>query len=131
MTQREQTGSTDAQPQVAGELAAIEAEGRDKLEAAASLEELRTVEASVLGRKSAIARLNAALAALAPEARRELGQALNAAREGLAAIARSRAASAGGPGAGPADRRGAPRPDRGRRDGRLPAGCPTTATSTW
>jgi phenylalanyl-tRNA synthetase alpha chain len=75
------------------ELAAIEAEAHGRLEAASTGEELRAAEASLLGRKSALARLNASLGRLSPDARRQVGQAVNEARERLARVAEARSAT--------------------------------------
>ncbi|MHB1929318.1 MAG: phenylalanine--tRNA ligase subunit alpha [Acidimicrobiales bacterium] len=68
-------------------LAAVEADARAALGGAADLEALRSAEAQVLGRRSPIARLNARLGPLDPGERRRVGAAVNAARDGLEAVA--------------------------------------------
>jgi phenylalanyl-tRNA synthetase alpha chain len=62
------------------ELERLEAEARDRIVAAASLAELRAVEQDVLGKRSLLASLNATLGQLPAEERKDVGQAINAAR---------------------------------------------------
>nr|MDQ3757333.1 phenylalanine--tRNA ligase subunit alpha [Actinomycetota bacterium] len=63
-----------------------------RIEAAASLDELRSVEADLLGKRSELARRNAALGALGPEERKAVGQELNEARTRLQAAVDARRA---------------------------------------
>jgi phenylalanyl-tRNA synthetase alpha chain len=74
----------------ATEIERIEKEGRAALEGASSLAALKDAEPSVLGKKSALAGVSAALGTLDPEARRTMGQAVNAARTRLQDIAAQR-----------------------------------------
>ena len=77
----------------ADELEAVEADGLARLARAASLEDVRSAEADLLGRKSALARLNQTLGSLDQEARRSAGEAINAVRTRLQrAVADRRAA---------------------------------------
>jgi phenylalanyl-tRNA synthetase alpha chain len=95
-----QSGSTETtwptSAQLLDDLAATEAAAQEQLQTASSGDELRALETSLLGRKSALARLNAGLGSLSPDARKQVGQALNEARERLAATARSRSVALGG-----------------------------------
>jgi phenylalanyl-tRNA synthetase alpha chain len=72
------------------EIAALEAEGAARLGAASSLDDLRVVEAEVLGRRSALARFNAALRSLPPDDRKAVGYAVNQARSRLEQLVESR-----------------------------------------
>jgi phenylalanyl-tRNA synthetase alpha chain len=72
------------------ELAAIEAAAQAQLEAASSRDELRAAETSLLGRKSALAQLNASLGNLAPDERKKVGRAVNEARDRLTRTAQAR-----------------------------------------
>lgn len=72
------------------EIAALEAEGAARLNAASGLDELRVVEAEVLGRRSALARFNAALRSLPPDDRKAVGYAVNQARSRLQQLVESR-----------------------------------------
>lgn len=56
-----------------------------RLDRVTTIEQLRAVEAELLGKKSPLARLNARLGGLSPEERKVVGQALNAARSHIAA----------------------------------------------
>src|SRR5438309_9607382 len=62
------------------DLPRLEQEARERIVAATSLAELRAAEHDVLGKRSPLAVLNATLASLPPEARKDAGQAINAAR---------------------------------------------------
>ena len=63
-----------------------------RVAAAATADELRAVDADVLGRRSPLASAKSRLGALAPEARREAGRVLNEARSTVeAAVAERRA----------------------------------------
>jgi phenylalanyl-tRNA synthetase alpha chain len=62
----------------------IEEEGRARIAAAASLDDLAAAEADLLGRGSSLADLQKRLGSLAPEERKVAGQAVNAARAALA-----------------------------------------------
>jgi len=74
------------------DLAAAERDGAARLAAAATVAELDAAQAEVLGRRSALARAHAGLGALAPEARREAGRALNEVRARLESAAAARRA---------------------------------------
>ncbi|MDQ1374464.1 MAG: phenylalanyl-tRNA synthetase alpha chain, partial [Actinomycetota bacterium] len=69
------------------EIERIEREGRAALEGAPSLHALREIEPTVLGKRSALAGVSATLGGLDPDARRILGQAINAARARLQEVA--------------------------------------------
>lgn len=75
---------------ITADLAAVEAVATEALGAAGDLEALRAAETELLGRRSALAGLGSRLGALDPAGRREVGAALNAARERLVSLARSR-----------------------------------------
>ena len=66
-------------------LADVRRAGLDQIAQAATVDELRAVEAELLGRSSSLAELQKGLGSLAPEARREAGRAVNEARVELAA----------------------------------------------
>ncbi len=70
----------------------IEAAGRDRLSAAASLDDLAAAEREVLGKGADLAGLKRGLGALDADGRREAGAALNAAQEALRAVAAERRA---------------------------------------
>ena len=72
------------------EVSALEAAGAARVEAAASLDDLRTTETEVLGRRSALARLNGRLGELPPDERKPVGQAVNRARVRLQALLEDR-----------------------------------------
>ncbi|MDP9388054.1 MAG: phenylalanine--tRNA ligase subunit alpha [Actinomycetota bacterium] len=65
----------------------VQQEATARLRAAATLDELRAAEAEVLGKRSALAALNARLGALSPEERREAGRLINEARRRLEQLA--------------------------------------------
>lgn len=67
------------------DLDAVRAQGIAALEAAQSLDELNEAKAVVFGKKSALSALQRELGGLQQDARRELGQRVNALREALAA----------------------------------------------
>ena len=73
-----------------GDLPQIEAAGAGELRAARSAAELRGAEATVLGKRSPLARLHSTLAGLAPEERRAAGESINEARGRLSALAEQR-----------------------------------------
>jgi phenylalanyl-tRNA synthetase alpha chain len=66
------------------DVAAAVAAAREALAAATSLDELATVRSAHMGRRSALAALQRTLGRLPPEARRQLGAAINTARSELA-----------------------------------------------
>jgi phenylalanyl-tRNA synthetase alpha chain len=66
--------------------------GLARIASAGTLEELRSVEAEVWGRRSALAQLQRSLGSLDPDARRQAGAAINEVREELTAEAAARAA---------------------------------------
>lgn len=75
-----------------GEVDALVADGRSVIAAADGLDQLDEVEAAVVGKQSAFARIKASMKHLEPEHRREVGAALNRARSSLeAAVAERRA----------------------------------------
>jgi phenylalanyl-tRNA synthetase alpha chain len=61
----------------------LEEEGRTRIEAATTLDELAAVEADLVGRTSVLVDLQKRLGSLAPEERKAAGQAVNAARAAL------------------------------------------------
>jgi phenylalanyl-tRNA synthetase alpha chain len=75
------------------DLPALEADGCARIEAAATVDELRTVEGDLLGRTSAIAELQKRLGSLEPDERRAAGQQVNATRTALLAAVAERAAA--------------------------------------
>ncbi|HEY6697486.1 MAG TPA: phenylalanine--tRNA ligase subunit alpha [Acidimicrobiales bacterium] len=70
----------------------IEDEARVRVNAAATADELRSVEVEVLGRRSALAGFRQRLGALEAEQRRTVGQVLNAAMQALGAAVEERRA---------------------------------------
>jgi phenylalanyl-tRNA synthetase alpha chain len=70
-----------------GALADIDKEGRDLITTAADLEALKAAEANVLGRRSALARLNSQLGQLTPDERRAAGAKINQVRTSLQGLA--------------------------------------------
>ena len=107
----------------------IGAEAPGRIAAAATLDELRAVEAELLGKKGELTALKKGIGALDPEPRRDAGLAMNEVRAAIdAAVAERRAAlEAAERAAHP--RRRAPRPHRGRRRAR--AGHLHLVTQTW
>lgn len=75
------------------ELAALEADALGRIEAAATLEELRAVLAAATGKRSPLAALHQRVGALAPEERREAGRLINATRARIEAAAEERRAA--------------------------------------
>jgi phenylalanyl-tRNA synthetase alpha chain len=70
----------------------VEVEGLARITAAGTLDELRTVETEVLGKRSALSGLNQQLGRMAPEERKDAGRAINAVRQRLTqAVAERRA----------------------------------------
>jgi phenylalanyl-tRNA synthetase alpha chain len=61
----------------------LEAQGTERLAAAGTLEELAAAEAELVGKRSALAGLNAGLAGLQPDERRRAGAEINAVRTAL------------------------------------------------
>jgi phenylalanyl-tRNA synthetase alpha chain len=74
------------------EISCIEQEAAARLQSSGTLEDLRVAQTDVLGKRSAIAGLNAGLGALDPEARKVRGQQINEARQRLLAVADARRA---------------------------------------
>lgn len=72
------------------ETADVAAAARQRLIAASDLDELRAAEADTLGRRGTLTRLNTRLGSLAPDARRAVGAAINAAKADVGQVARSR-----------------------------------------
>jgi phenylalanyl-tRNA synthetase alpha chain len=75
------------------DVASIERDAAGAAAAAGSLEELRGVQASVLGKKGSLTQLNATLGGLPPEDRKKAGAVLNEARARLTAVFSERAAA--------------------------------------
>jgi phenylalanyl-tRNA synthetase alpha chain len=69
---------------------ALQSEGEALIRKAANLDELRTVESQILGRRSRLAELNARLRDLPPEERKRFGQALNDAKVRLTELVQAR-----------------------------------------
>ena len=72
------------------EIASIERDGVARLEAAATLDELKQAETDVLGKRSALAGVSSKLGGLDPEARKQVGQQVNAARARMQDAAQAR-----------------------------------------
>ncbi|MGH9119235.1 MAG: phenylalanine--tRNA ligase subunit alpha [Acidimicrobiales bacterium] len=68
-------------------------EGIARLAAASTLDDLRSIESELLGKKSALARFRQGLGALDPDARRDAGKALNEARAAITDAAAERRAA--------------------------------------
>ena len=75
-----------------GESAAITAEGVERISAAADLDALRSLDAEVLGKRSALSGIKAQMRDLDPDQRRLVGAALNEARAQLEGAAERRRA---------------------------------------
>jgi phenylalanyl-tRNA synthetase alpha chain len=71
----------------------LEAESAERIAKATTLDELRTVETEVLGKRSALTGLRQALGSLDPDERRTLGQRLNAARDKVTGLVAERRSS--------------------------------------
>jgi phenylalanyl-tRNA synthetase alpha chain len=69
-----------------GEIARLEDEGRVRLAAATTLDDLRAAESEVLGKRSPLPGLRKRLGSLDPEGRRAVGKVLHGAQEALAAV---------------------------------------------
>jgi phenylalanyl-tRNA synthetase alpha chain len=67
------------------DLGALVADARARIDRATTPDDLRALDAELLGRRSPLATAKAALGALAPDARREAGRALNEARTAVEA----------------------------------------------
>ena len=65
------------------DIADIEADARERIAKVTSLDELKTVQLELLGKKAPLAALRQSVGGLDPEARRVIGQALNATREAI------------------------------------------------
>src|SRR4051794_26815267 len=68
----------------------IRTEGLARIDAAASLDELRAAEAEYWGKRSQLATVQRSIGGLDPDARREAGRAINEVREALTAAAAAR-----------------------------------------
>jgi phenylalanyl-tRNA synthetase alpha chain len=66
------------------ELALLEASGEARIDAASTVEDLRSAETEVLGKRSAMAQVSAKLGALDPDERKRVGQVLHQVRTRLA-----------------------------------------------
>jgi phenylalanyl-tRNA synthetase alpha chain len=86
------TMSDDPTGDVTRDIQRIEDEARVRVNAAATADELRTVEVEVLGRRSALAGLRQRLGELEPDQRRTVGQVLNGAMQALGAAVEERRA---------------------------------------
>jgi phenylalanyl-tRNA synthetase alpha chain len=84
--------SDDPTGDVTRDIQRIEDEARVRVNAAATADELRTVEVEVLGRRSALAGLRQRLGELEPDQRRTVGQVLNGAMQALRAAVEERRA---------------------------------------
>ena len=69
-----------------GEIARLEDEGRVRLNAALTLDDLRAAESEVLGKRSPLAGQRKRVGSLDPEGRRAVGKVLHGAQEALAAV---------------------------------------------
>ena len=86
------TMSDDPTGDVTRQIQRIEDEARVRVNAAATADELRTIEVEILGRRSALARLRQRLGELEPDQRRTVGQVLNGAMQALGAAVEERRA---------------------------------------
>ena len=86
------TMTGDPTGDVTREIQGIEDEARVRINATTTADELRSVEADVLGRRSALAGLRQRLGALEPDHRRTVGQVLNGAMQALGAAVEERRA---------------------------------------
>jgi phenylalanyl-tRNA synthetase alpha chain len=86
------TMTDDPTGEATREIQRIEDEARVRINAAATADELRTVEVEVLGRRSALAGLRQRLGELGPDQRRTVGQVLNGAMQALGAAVEERRA---------------------------------------
>jgi phenylalanyl-tRNA synthetase alpha chain len=86
------TMTADPTGEVTREIQRIEEEARVRINAAATADELRTVEAEVVGRRSTLAGLRQRLGELEPDQRRSVGQVLNGAMQALGAAVEERRA---------------------------------------
>jgi len=73
------------------QIAQLEADARRQVDAAADLEALRGCESAVIGKRSALAELNAGLGALPAAERRQVGQAIGEARSRIRSRVEARA----------------------------------------
>ena len=78
---------------VTDDLARIAADGAASVAAAASLDDLRALEADLLGKRSALAKLKQGLGALDPDQRRDVGRAINETRGTLESAIAERTAA--------------------------------------
>ncbi len=78
------TKPSDSPALILDDLARVEADAVEEIEAAVQPDALREAESSVLGKRSALAGLQRRLGSLTPEERREVGQQINAVRSRLA-----------------------------------------------
>jgi phenylalanyl-tRNA synthetase alpha chain len=79
-------------PAMLDEIRAVADEGIERTQAVSDLDELAALDTELLGKKGPLARFKSALGGLEPDARREAGQALNAARAAVEqAVAQRRA----------------------------------------
>jgi phenylalanyl-tRNA synthetase alpha chain len=93
MTGNDQRPDNADRPDAIGEIAEIEADARERVAKVTALDELRSVEAELLGKRSPLAAVRQRLGGLDPDQRRIVGQALNATREALGrAVAERRTA---------------------------------------
>jgi phenylalanyl-tRNA synthetase alpha chain len=83
----------DPTADIVDHLARLEASGQASIDGAAGVDDLRSVEAEVLGKRSALAQVSATLGALDPEERRRVGQALHQVRARLAGSVHERRAA--------------------------------------
>ena len=65
------------------DLAAIEADAAPRIGAATNLDDLRALDQELLGKRSALSAVKSQMGGLDPDARREVGSALNRVRDGL------------------------------------------------
>jgi phenylalanyl-tRNA synthetase alpha chain len=77
---------TADRPELIGEIEEGEAEARERVAKVTSLDELRQLEVELLGKRSRLSSLKQQLGGLDPDARRQVGQALNAARKSVETV---------------------------------------------
>ncbi|MBV9934208.1 MAG: phenylalanine--tRNA ligase subunit alpha, partial [Actinobacteria bacterium] len=111
------------------DIARVEADATQALSDASSLVDLDEATTRVLGKKSALNQISQRLGSLDPDARKEAGQALNAARSRVQSVAASRRDELEA--AARAEQLAGERLDLTETMGRLPRGRLNVVTQTW
>ncbi|MBV9666298.1 MAG: phenylalanine--tRNA ligase subunit alpha [Actinobacteria bacterium] len=111
------------------DIARAEDDATQALLSASSLDELEEVTARVLGKKSALSQISQRLGSLSPEERKEVGQALNAARARVTSVAEAKRDELEA--AARAAQLAGERLDLTETMGRFPRGRLNVVTQTW